>query len=110
MREWCRISRDALTKGFSAQLLGSLLIKHFRQKAYVKSVEVIFFTSSTHDVIRLKEIAAPAEKIISAMNKMVSELDHECTSCDYKSVCDEVDGLKGLREKLVEKSKEAVHG
>ena len=76
----------------------------------MKAVEVIFFTSSTDDVRRLKEITVPAEKIIAAMNKMASEMDFECGSCDYQDVCDEADGLKGMRDKLMEKSKEALHG
>lgn len=109
-REWCRISYDALSRGFSAQVLGSSLMKLFRGKPYVIATEVIFFTSSTNDVSRLKEITAPAEKIIAAMNKMVSEMNFECGSCDYQDVCDEAEGLKGMRDSLREKSKEARHG
>jgi len=110
MREWCRISRDALSRGFSARTLGSSLIRLFRDRPYVKAVEVIYFTSSTDDVTRLKEITVPAEKVIAAMNKMASEMDFECGSCDYQDVCDEADGLKGMRDKLMEKSKETLHG
>ncbi len=47
MREWCRISSEALLKGFSARILGSALMALFRKKPYVKAVEVIFLTSST---------------------------------------------------------------
>jgi hypothetical protein len=61
-------------------------------------------------VNRLREITVPAEKVIAAMNKMASEMDFECGSCDYQDVCDEADGLKGMRDKLMEKSKEALHG
>jgi CO dehydrogenase/acetyl-CoA synthase beta subunit len=110
MREWCRISRDALSQGFSARTLGSSLIRLFRGRPYVKAVEVIFFTSSTHDVSRIKEITAPAEKIIAAMNKMAGEMDFECGSCDYQDVCNEADGLKGMRDRLMEKTKRALHG
>jgi CO dehydrogenase/acetyl-CoA synthase beta subunit len=110
MREWCRISRETLSQGFSARNLGSSLIRLFRDRPYVKTVEVIFFTSSTDDVHKLKEITSPSEKVISAMNKMASEMDFECGSCDYQDVCDEAEGLKGMRDKLMEKSKEALHG
>jgi CO dehydrogenase/acetyl-CoA synthase beta subunit len=110
MREWCRISRESLSQGFSAPVLGSSLMTLFKGMPYVKTFEVIFFTSSTDDVRRLKEITAPAEKIIAAMNKMAAEMDFECGSCDYQDVCDEADGLKGMRDKLMEKSKETMHG
>ena len=110
MREWCRISRESLAQGFSVPVLGSSLMTLFKGMPYVKAFEVIFFTSSTNDVHRLKEITAPAEKVIAAMNKMASEMDFECGSCDYQEVCDEADGLKGMRDKLMGKSKEALHG
>ena len=110
MREWCRISKEALGANFTAQVLGSALIQLFRAQPFVKTVEVIYCTSSTADVGRLKEITSPAEKIIAAMNKMAGEMDFECGSCDYQDVCDEADGLKGMRDRLMEKSKEAMHG
>ena len=110
MREWCRISKEALRANFTTQILGSALIKLFRAQHFVKTVEIIYCTSSTADVGRLKEITSPAEKIIAAMNKMSGEMDFECGSCDYQDVCDEAEGLKGMRDRLMEKSKEAMHG
>jgi hypothetical protein len=61
-------------------------------------------------VVRLREITSPAERIIAAMNKMAQEMDFECSSCDYQDVCDEAEGLKGMREKLMDKTREAQHG
>jgi CO dehydrogenase/acetyl-CoA synthase beta subunit len=110
MREWCRISTEALSRGFSARTLGSSLIRLFRGMPYVKAVEVIYFTSSMDDVARLRDITAPAEKIIAAMNKMAAEMDFECARCDYQDVCDEAEGLKSMRDKLMKKSEEALHG
>jgi CO dehydrogenase/acetyl-CoA synthase beta subunit len=110
MREWCRISKDALREGFSARVLGSALMELFRSQSFVKVVEVIYCTSSTADVARLREITSPAEKIIAAMNKMAGEMDFECESCDYKTVCDDATELKSMRDKLMKKSKEASHG
>ncbi len=110
MREWCRISREAIRQGFSTRILGSALIDLFHEKPFVKAVEVIYVTSSTEDVIRLREIASPAEKIIAAMNKMASEMDFECESCDYQEVCDDASQLKAMRDKLMKKSQEACVG
>ncbi|MDT8273616.1 MAG: hypothetical protein RRA35_10555 [Desulfomonilia bacterium] len=110
MREWCRISRDALSLGFSARTLGSSLIRLFRGMSFVRVVEVIYFTTGTQDVAELRDITAPAEKIIAAMNKMASEMDFDCVSCDYQDVCDEADGLKGMREKLINRSHEVSNG
>jgi CO dehydrogenase/acetyl-CoA synthase beta subunit len=110
MREWCRISKEALQANFNAQVLGSALIGLFRAQPFVKAVEVIYCTSSTEDVGRLKEITSPAEKIIGAMNKMAGEMDFECDTCDYQAVCDDATQLKSMRDRLMKKSKEAGHG
>ena len=110
MREWCRISREAVINGFSAQVLGSALMRLFYEKAYVKAFEVIFLTSSTDDVKRLKEIADPSQKITAAMNKMAEEFDFDCASCEYQDVCNEADVLKGMRNTLRNKSREVEHG
>jgi CO dehydrogenase/acetyl-CoA synthase beta subunit len=110
MREWCRISTAAIRDGFSIRILGSELIRLFHTKPFVMAVEVIYLTSSPDDVVRLRQITSPAERIISAMNKMAVEMDFECGSCDYQDVCDEADGLKDMRDKLMEKSKEALNG
>lgn len=110
MREWCRISREAIIKGFSAQILGSALMTLFHEKSYVKAFEVIFLTSSMDDVKRLKEITEPSQKIIAAMNKMAEDFDFDCASCDYQDVCNEADVLKGMRDKLRNKSREVEHG
>jgi CO dehydrogenase/acetyl-CoA synthase beta subunit len=110
MREWCRISKEALRANFNAQVLGSALIGLFRTQPFVKTVEIIYCTSSTADVSRLKEITSPAEKIIAAMNKMAGEMDFECETCDYQAVCDDATQLKSMRDSLMKKSKEAGHG
>ncbi|MGD0276378.1 MAG: hypothetical protein ABSB79_10045, partial [Syntrophales bacterium] len=75
MREWCRISMGAIGEGFKVQVLGSALMALFRRELFVKAVELIYVTSSTNDVNKLKQITSPAEKIISAMNKMIGEMD-----------------------------------
>jgi CO dehydrogenase/acetyl-CoA synthase beta subunit len=110
LREWCRIAASALRGGFSVRILGAELIRLFRTKPYVKAIEVVCFTSSPGDVARLREITSPAERIIAAMNKMAGEFDFDCSSCDYRDVCDEADGLKGMRDRLRDRTAEARHG
>jgi len=107
MREWCRISSIAIREGFSARILGSTLINLFLEKPFVRAVEVIYLTSRPEDVVRLREITSPAEKVIAAMNKMAAEMDFECESCDYQEVCDDASQLKAMRDKLMKKSQEA---
>jgi CO dehydrogenase/acetyl-CoA synthase beta subunit len=109
-REWCRISRDAIRAGFSSVTLGSHLIRLLKEKDYVKAVEIIFITSSVSAVRSLRDITAPAAKVIAAMNKMVNESDCDCEGCEYQDVCDDATELKRMHERLKDKTAGGRHG
>lgn len=106
-REWSRISREALQNDFSFDILGNALRKEYLKKSYVHAVEFLFVTSSGEDVGQLQEITKNVGRTISALNKMLSEIDPDCDECEYNDVCDEVDELKGMRKKRDEKRKDA---
>jgi len=102
-REWSRISREAVQKGFSFEVLGGALREEYLKKDYIHAVEFLFVTSSAEDVGELQEITKNVGRTISAMNKMLSEIDPDCDECEYNDVCDEVDELKGMRKNRDEK-------
>jgi CO dehydrogenase/acetyl-CoA synthase beta subunit len=109
-KEWCRISREAIRGGFSSAILGSHLLRMFREKDYVKAGEIIFITSTTTDVRLMRDITAPAAKVIAAMNKMASEMDFDCDDCEYQDVCDDATELKRMRDRLMDKTARGKHG
>jgi CO dehydrogenase/acetyl-CoA synthase beta subunit len=97
---WCRVSKDALAGGFSAQVLGSSLIQSLKKLDFVRSVEVLFVTSSREDV---EELSGPADKvldIVETLIKMYEEMNFDCEECEYVEVCDEVVELRQIRERL----------
>ncbi len=97
---WCRVSKEALAGGFSVQVLGSSLIQALKKLEFVRSVEVLFVTSSREDV---EELSGPADKvldIVEALIKMYEEMNFDCEECEYVEVCDEVVELRQIREKL----------
>lgn len=107
MREWSRVSREAVEKGFSFQILGSALLKNLKALDYVSEAEVIFVTSSPEDVRELKKPADRFMKYINAMTKMTEEMDFDCESCEYQEVCNEAEELQGMRKSLMKtKSRE----
>jgi CO dehydrogenase/acetyl-CoA synthase beta subunit len=102
-REWSRISKEALQNAFSFDILGSALREEYLKKSYVHAVEFLFVTSGAEDVSELQEITKNVGRTISALNKMLSEIDPDCNECEYNDVCDEVDELKGMRKTRDEK-------
>jgi CO dehydrogenase/acetyl-CoA synthase beta subunit len=102
--EWSRISSEAIDNGFSFDILGSALIQMFREKPYVKAVEIIYVTSSASDVRELKDITSDTSRVIGAMNKMAREMDFDCDECEYHDVCDDAAELKKMRETQIKKA------
>lgn len=97
-REWSRVSKDALQKGFSFQVLGQVLIAELLKNDFVSSVEVIFVTSGKEDVLELKAVSEEVATRIGAMNKMADMMHVEdCGICEYSDVCSDVDELRDMR-------------
>jgi len=95
-REWSRVSHDALEKGFSFSILGSALMDKMKAKEYIDGVEILFVTESPEAVRELREVSNEAMAIIGALNRMNEEIEADCPTCDYRVVCDAVDGLREM--------------
>jgi CO dehydrogenase/acetyl-CoA synthase beta subunit len=100
MREWSRVSKEAIELDFSFSKLGSALIERLREKKYIDSVEILFVTSSDNEVRDLKEIGERATLYIRAMRKMTEDMDFDCKSCEYKAVCNDAGDLRAMRDSL----------
>lgn len=103
LREWSRVSKDAVQNGFSFQILGGALIDKFMEIDYVHAVETVFITSNKQDVLELKSISEGVATLISAMNKMMVEMTFDCDSCEYNEVCDDVSELRSMHKAIKKK-------
>ena len=98
MREQIRVGKNAVKSGASFADYGQKLIDTFLQNEKVKSVEVVFLT----DFDGYKELNSVAEKIketTSALNHILDNVMFNCSTCNLKPICDEVEGMKELHQK-----------
>ncbi len=102
-REWSRVSREALEKGFSFEVLGGAIVDQYRSLSYIRAVEVIFVTAGRDDVQTLGQTGEGVLSIISAMNKMADEMSFDCDTCEYTAVCGDVAELRSMRGALQRK-------
>lgn len=107
LREWSRISRQAVMDGFSLEVLAAALMDRYRALDFVLGAEMIVITSSPEDVRSFQRIGERSVRLIGAMNKMARELSFDCDTCDYTDVCGEVSGLRSMRETLHGREKAA---
>ncbi len=101
LREWSRISREAVEAGFNLHVLGQALSREYGKLEMVRSVEVILSTDLT--VVReLKAIVGKAFRFLRATHKMIDENEMDCDACEYSDICTESEDLKTIRKERLD--------
>ncbi|OPZ59329.1 MAG: acetyl-CoA decarbonylase/synthase complex subunit beta [Deltaproteobacteria bacterium ADurb.Bin510] len=98
MREWSRISRQAVKRGINFQKMASAIYDQYHAQPGVSAVETVFVTEGTEAVAGLKTIGTKVGRIVAAMNKMAFEMHFDCHGCEFEDVCEEVGELRKMRD------------
>lgn len=98
MREQIRVSKKAVKNEVSFRDYGNLLLREYLKYPIVKSARIIFLT----DFDRFDELYLLCDKVkntTSALNHILDNVLFDCSACNLKEICDEVDGMKELHMK-----------
>ena len=93
-REPVRISRKALEQGLSFEKVGRSFSKGYHTHPKAAAVKLIFVTAADFPYEQLANLAHQGEQITKSMNHIFNNLVMDCSSCNLKPVCDEVEGLR----------------
>ena len=102
MREQIRVSKKAIKSGVTFGDYGNALLKEYLKFPYVKSAEIYFVTDNC-DFENLNSVTKKISQTTSALNHIFDNVMFDCSTCNLKEICDEVDGLKELHLKAVKK-------
>ncbi|MGP1587029.1 MAG: hypothetical protein ACTTHG_01660 [Treponemataceae bacterium] len=103
-REQVRISKEAVKKKISFENIGNNFISRYKQDSLVKNVCIIFITGS--DVIdKISILAKKANDTTCALCHIMDGISTDCSACNLKEICKEVEGLKELHFKHNKKNK-----
>ena len=100
MREQIRVSKKAIKSGVTFADYGNTLLQEYLKFDNVKSAE-IYFVTDFNDFEKLNSIAKKISQTTSALNHIFDNVMFDCSTCNLKEICDEVDGLKELHLKTV---------
>lgn len=92
-RIWARVSREALEKGFSFEILGRNMMAHYRQSfPLIETMEILFVTSSDRHVDALRALFDDKVKVLQNRVKKIYGCtnDIDCEDCPNKPVCDRI--------------------
>lgn len=98
MREQIRVGKNAIKEGYTFADLGNKLIEEYKKYPIVKSVDIIFITEFDH-FGELNTIAQKIKDATSALNHILDNVIFDCSACNLKEICDEVEGMKELHMK-----------
>lgn len=103
MREQIRVSKKAVKSKITFQDYGSAVIDEYLKNPIVKSVKVIFITEG-NVLGDLHTIAWRIKDTTSALNHILDNVLFDCSTCNLKAICDEVEGLKEIHMQQAKKS------
>lgn len=98
MREQIRVSKKAIKSGVTFADYGNTLLQEYLNVSCVKSAE-IYFATDFNDFEQLNFLAKKISQTTSALNHIFDNVMFDCSTCNLKEICDEVDGLKELHLK-----------
>ena len=106
-REPVRVSRKALQDGITFERMGNTFISHYKKNPNVLAVRVSFITAEGFDYAKLSEEGGIAVEIRNSLSKIQKGLPTECSVCDIREICNEVEGLRELHFGKQEKKADA---
>jgi len=98
-KEAVRVSKTAVKNGISFEKVGNLLINKYKEIPAVQGVKVIFITDEGADFNKLTSLAEKNNQITETLNHIMNNVNFDCSTCNLKPICDEVEGMKELHFK-----------
>ncbi len=103
-QEQVRISKQAKAKGINFSAIGKAYLDKYKAIDHLLNVRIIFITDMD-TVNALSEYAKKADDITKSLTHIYDGLATDCGHCDFKPVCDEVEGMREMHLGMVNKGK-----
>ena len=95
-REQVRLGKDALKNGISFRRVGCDYIRKYHENPKVKAVKLLFITDPDADFAGMSKDAKSVHDITMTLSKILEGMPTDCSHCNLKPICDEVEGMKEL--------------
>ncbi len=101
IREGALIGKEAVDKGLNFSKLGALFADAYKKETRVKAVVQYFITDPAFPYAELETLAKQNEGITVALDHIMKKLAMDCSTCQFKGVCDEIEGIRDVHRKEV---------
>ncbi len=94
--EQVRVDRAELSNGMSFAAIGGAFIRHYHGNPGIQHVRLIFITDPKADYASLRAIAEDVDAVTKNLTHIMNGMAANCSSCQLKPLCDEVEGMREL--------------
>ena len=98
-REQVRISKAAKQGGIRFEKVGCDYIRRYHENPNIRAVKLVFITAPEVDYKALAKDAKSINDITRTLSKILEGMPTDCSHCNLKPVCDEVEGMRELHFK-----------
>ncbi len=99
LREEVRVSKSAVKLGLCFESVGNTLISEYLKHPNVQKVKIVFVSGECAKFDELHKIAKTLTTAQNALNHIMDNVVIDCKTCNLKSICDEVEGMRELHIK-----------
>lgn len=101
-KEIVRISKKAVEKGFALDKIAQDFIQSYLKVPEVAAVEIHFVALVEKNPVfdEFKKLSLEAQEITESLNVIFKGLKMDCSTCDQKIICDQIEGMKELHGKV----------
>lgn len=100
LREGARVSKDLMKRKISFSDIGMSFLAQFHKEKRVKAVRQIFITDPSFPYQELVSYSKESEEITVALDHIMKKLKMDCRSCQFKDICDEIEGMRKLHNEI----------
>lgn len=98
-RERLFISKEAVKKNISFLDIGSVFQEEYLKDKHVFAVKQYFITDGSYNYETQKELSLKTEGITVALDHIMKKLQMDCSTCNYKDLCDEIEGMRDIHKR-----------
>ncbi len=98
-QEDVRVTKSAVKSGISFSKVGNLLISKYLENPAVISARIVYVTEQSADFEALSKTAEKNYEITETLNSIMKNIPLDCSACNLKPICDEVEGMRELHFK-----------
>lgn len=103
-REQVRVSKKAVKRGLDFSQVGNLLIKRYHENRRVLAVRILFITLPDAPYRALDVLADRVGAVTKTLNHALADVSMDCRACEWKPVCDAVEGMRELHQQQIKKN------